>query len=168
MFSLSPLQQLHASWRSVLLGLVATLPLLLTLRWILARPRGRLRDLVHFVVTHLGPLLAGCTLLELASLAAAAGFAEELLFRGVVQAGLAHRLPTSVALAAASLLFGVAHFVTTVYAIFAGLMGLYLGSLFLMQSSLLSPMLTHALYDFVALAVIARRYRASSITTGLE
>ena len=167
-FGLSPLQQLHISWRSLLWGLFATLPPLLTLRWTLTRRRGGLRNLVHYVVTHLGPLLADCSVLELASLAAAAGFAEELLFRGVVQAGLADRLPTIGALIAASVLFGLVHFVTTSYAVFSGFMGLYLGALFLMQGSLLSPMLTHALYDFVALTVVVQRYEASLITSGLE
>jgi membrane protease YdiL (CAAX protease family) len=39
-------------------------------------------------------------------------------------------------------------------------MGVYLGTLFLVQGNLLAPIVTHALYDFVALVWVAHRYRS--------
>jgi membrane protease YdiL (CAAX protease family) len=42
-------------------------------------------------------------------------------------------------------------------------MGLYLGGLFLVQGSLLAPVVTHALYDLVALLLVVQRYRASQV-----
>jgi membrane protease YdiL (CAAX protease family) len=140
---------------------LATAPLLIALIWILKRPVGRLRRLVDFVVGELGPTLAGLSAAELALLAGLAGLGEELLFRGVVQAGLARLVPTSLALLSASVLFGLAHFATSTYALVAGLMGLYLGGLFLVQGSLLAPVVTHALYDLVALLLMVQQYRAS-------
>jgi hypothetical protein len=117
------------------------------------------RRLVALVVEQLGPLLAPRSPVELALLAALAGLAEEVLFRGVVQAGLARVLPEGAALLAASAAFGLAHFITPTYALLAGLAGLYLGGLFLLQGSLLAPIVAHAIYDAVALNYVARLYR---------
>jgi hypothetical protein len=68
-------------------------------------------------------------------------------------------LPEGVALVVASAAFGLAHFITPAYAILAGLAGLYLGGLFLLQGSLTAPIVAHAVYDLVALNYVARRYR---------
>jgi CAAX protease family protein len=157
---ISPLAQVQAGWRPLLWGVLATLPLVLALIWILKRPAGALHRLVDFVVGQLGPILAGRSAAELALLAALAGLSEELLFRGVVQSGLERLVPGPLALLFASVLFGLAHFATSTYAVVAGLMGVYLGLLLLVQGSLLAPIVTHALYDLVALFLVARQYRA--------
>jgi hypothetical protein len=99
--------------------------------------------------------------LQLALLAALAGIGEELLFRGVLQVGLARVLPDAGALVAASALFGLVHFVSPAYVLLAGVVGLYLGGLFLFQGNLLVPIIAHALYDFVALIYVTRRYNTS-------
>jgi uncharacterized protein len=142
-------------------GVAATGPLLIGLVWMLTSGYSPVRRLVTFVVDNLGPLLDGRSLAQLALLAAVAGISEEILFRGVVQVGLDRALPTIWALAAASALFGLVHFASRAYAVMAGAMGLYLGGLFLVQESLLAPIITHALYDLAALIVVARRYRIS-------
>jgi uncharacterized protein len=51
----------------------------------------------------------------------------------------------------------VAHWLTMSYAVFATLIGVYLGILFLVTENLLAPIVTHALYDVVALSVLVRR-----------
>ncbi len=158
---MSPLAQLEPGWRSFLWGVLATPPLVIALVWVIKRPIGRLRRLVDFVVGELGPALAGRSAAGLALLAGLAGLGEELLFRGVIQAGLARLVPNYLALLSASVLFGLAHFATSTYAVVAGLMGLYLGGLFLVQGTLLAPVVTHGLYDFVALLLVVQRYRAS-------
>lgn len=160
---ISPLAQLRPGWRSLLWGVLATLPLLLALAWIWTRPGGSFRRLVDFVVGQLGPLLAPRSAAELALVAALAGIGEELLFRGVIQAGLARLVPASLALLVASVVFGLAHFATSTYAIVAGVMGLYLGALFLLEGSLLAPMVAHGLYDLVALLLLVQRYRTSRL-----
>jgi CAAX protease family protein len=136
-------------------------PLLLGLAWVLAARSGPVHRLVSFVVEQMGRLLAARSPAELALLATLAGVSEEVLFRGVAQVALARVLPEAAALLAASVLFGLVHFASGTYAILAGVMGLYLGVLFLVQGSLLTPIVTHALYDFVALVYVARRYRSS-------
>lgn len=158
---ISPLQQIQPSFAALGWGVAATLPLLLGLAWMLSARGGPAQRLVSLVVEQLGALLARRSAVELALLAAVAGISEEVLFRGVVQVGLAKMLPEWWALLAASVLFGLVHFASRTYAVLAGIMGLYLGALFLAQGSLLAPIVTHALYDFVALVYVARRYRAS-------
>jgi uncharacterized protein len=157
----SPLAALQPSGQSFLWGLVATPPLLLALAWIMKRPSGRLRQLVDLVVGELGPILARRSAAELALLAALAGIGEELLFRGLLQSGLMRVVPASLALICASAIFGLAHFATSTYAVVAALMGLYLGGVFLLQGSLLAPIVTHGVYDFVALLLVVHRHRAS-------
>jgi membrane protease YdiL (CAAX protease family) len=117
------------------------------------------RRLVTLVVEQLGPLLASLSPLKLVLLASLAGFGEEILFRGVVQAGLTRVLPESGALIVASAAFGLAHFITPAYAVLAGLAGLYLGALFLFQGTLIAPIVAHAVYDVVALNYVVRQYR---------
>jgi len=159
---ISPLERLHATPTSFGVGVVAAVPLLLGLRWILTTGAIPMRRLVALAVEQLGPLLAPLSRVELALLAALAGVAEETLFRGVLQAGLARVLPESGALVVASVGFGLAHFITPMYALLAGVAGLYLGGLFLLQGSLTAPIVAHALYDVMALNYIVRLYRHQS------
>lgn len=161
-FGILPLDRLHATPFTFGVGIVAAVPLLLGLRWTLTTGVNSVRRLVGLVVEQLGPLLAPRSPLELVLLAALAGFAEEILFRGVLQAGLARAMPESVALVVASAAFGLAHFITPAYAVLAGLAGLYLGGLFLLQGSLTAPIVAHAVYDIVALNYVVRLYRDQS------
>jgi hypothetical protein len=137
-------------------GIVAALPLVGLLRWCLRTEWGPMRRLVNLVEEHLTPYLAGVSAGGIVLVSLMAGVAEEVLFRGVIQAGLADRLPAWLAVGIAALLFGVAHWLTTSYAVFAALIGVYLGILFLVTENLLAPIVTHALYDVVALSVLVR------------
>jgi membrane protease YdiL (CAAX protease family) len=155
----SPLQFIRFTAPALLWGALATVPLLLGLVWMLGSELGPVRRLVALVVEQVGPLVSSCSTLELGCLAAVAGLSEEVLFRGVIQVGLTRWLPLAAALVAASLIFGLVHSASRTYALFAGVMGLYLGALFWWQSSLVPPIIAHGLYDFVALGAVARRYR---------
>ncbi|MEE8117822.1 MAG: CPBP family intramembrane glutamic endopeptidase [Gemmatimonadales bacterium] len=137
-------------------GVAATLPPLLALggltrcRW---PPLRRLLDSVDAAVT---PLFVRCTLVQLAVIAAVAGLGEEALFRGLIQGGAVEWLGDAGGLLAASALFGLAHLVTPVYAILAGIMGLYLGVLQLWSGNLVVPIVAHAVYDLGALLYLVR------------
>lgn len=80
---------------------------------------------------------------ELVTISAIAGFAEELLFRGVIQ--------RKVGIVAASVVFGLVHFVSPSYVIAASAMGFYLGVVFRMSGHLLMPVQLHFVYDLGAL-----------------
>jgi membrane protease YdiL (CAAX protease family) len=110
--------------------------------------------MVRLVEERMAPLFAGSTAAELALVAALAGLGEEALFRGVVQTALAARLPAWTAVAIAAAGFGLAHWLTPAYAVLAGIVGAYLGWAFLASGNLLVPIVAHALYDFIALAIL--------------
>jgi len=154
----TPFSSLHPDLDGLIWGLTGTLPLLLALLWILRSRLGPVRRLVGLVLEQLGPMLAGQPLTGLAALAAVAGISEEVLFRGVIQPGLTRWLPAGTALLVTSLLFGLVHFASRTYVIFAALMGLYLGALFQLVGNLFPPIVAHATYDFVALVWVARRH----------
>jgi uncharacterized protein len=156
---ISPLNLLRPTVSSLVWGVLATVPLLLGLAWMLGSQSPSVCRLVSLVVDQLGPLLARRTLLELGLLAGVAGFSEEILFRGVIQVGLTVWLSEGWSLLGASLLFGLVHFASPAYAVMAGVMGLYLGLVFLGQGSLVAPIVAHTLYDFIALVYVARRSR---------
>jgi membrane protease YdiL (CAAX protease family) len=58
--------------------------------------------------------------------------------------------------AVTSVVFGLAHLITPLYGVLAALVSVYLGWLFLEYENLVVPMVTHAMYDFVALVYLAR------------
>ena len=65
-----------------------------------------------------------------------------------------------VALVMASLLFGAFHLITWTYAIIGAFIGVYLGLLWIWTGNLLTPMITHAVYDFMALVYFLRIRRS--------
>ncbi len=134
-------------------GTLAIVPLLGLLWWVTNSAWAPFRRLVSEVDEHLLPLFRTCSLPELALIAAAAGAGEEALFRGVIQLGVGNVAGIWVGVAVASVAFGLAHLITPTYAILAGLIGLYLGALAVVTGGVWAPMVTHAGYDFVALAV---------------
>jgi membrane protease YdiL (CAAX protease family) len=58
---------------------------------------------------------------------------------------------------AASVLFGLLHPITPGYIVLATLLGAYLGAIWIYNGNLLSVMVAHAVYDFVALWYLLRR-----------
>src|SRR5262249_43797869 len=139
------------------IGVAATLPMLVLFFAILRWPVGPLGTIKKFIDEQLRPLLAPCTLLDLAGISVLAGFGEEMFFRGVCQATLAKWTGWPwLGLALASVLFGVAHAITLTYAVLAAAMGAWLGWLWLWCDNLLPAILAHALYDFVALVLLLR------------
>jgi hypothetical protein len=102
------------------------------------------------------PLLSRLTVADYALIALLAGIGEEGVFRGILQEGLSWKLPMPVAVAAASVVFGMLHFITPAYALLAGIMGAYLGALYALSGNLLVPITVHALYDFIALLYLLR------------
>lgn len=138
-------------------GAAACVPLLVGL-WLGTRyPIGPLRELRDLTRDLVMPVFRDCSVADMALVAILAGVGEELLFRGVVQEAITHRFGWPIGLAAASLLFGLVHPLSRAYAILTGLVGVYLGWLWLATGSLVTPIVTHAVYDFVALVYLVKR-----------
>lgn len=140
----------------LLAGLVFTVPMvvfLLITRRLTWEPLEKLNRLVSRLVVE---LFGDASLGQLFLLSLAAGWGEELLFRGYLQPLAADYLGPTAALVLVSLLFGLAHSLSKTYAVLATLIGLYLGWLWLHFDNLLVPIIVHALYDFVALVYLLR------------
>lgn len=146
-----PLETLAFTVRDTLIGIAATLPLILMFFAILRWPVGPLAGLRRFTLEVLCPMLAPCTAPDLLAIAILAGFGEEMLFRGTLQALFAKGGGIWIGLATASVLFGVLHAITPTYAVLASLIGAYLGGLWLLTGNILAPIIVHALYDFAVL-----------------
>jgi membrane protease YdiL (CAAX protease family) len=154
-----PLRELFPAWgrplwEALARGIVATLPMLV-LFWLLVHsplPAMRqLREQVEWLIREMFP--AG-SLAQFALIAVLAGVGEELLFRGVIQSKLVDWTTPMGGLLLASLLFGAAHALSRLYFLLATLIGLYLGAIVQYYGELVSAIVAHALYDFLALAYL--------------
>jgi membrane protease YdiL (CAAX protease family) len=139
---------------AVLAGVLAALPmlalLLVTLRW----PVGPFARIKANFNRDIAPALEGCEWPDLALISVTAGVGEEMLFRGVIQAALSRLLGPVAGLVAASALFGLLHPISPAYIVLAGLLGGYLGVVWLVSGNLLTAIVAHAVYDFVALLIL--------------
>jgi membrane protease YdiL (CAAX protease family) len=153
----SPLNELDWDFAGLLYGLLATAPLVLIFFVLQRWPVGPLGRIQKFSERVIRPLLAPCSVVDLFGISVLAGLGEEMLFRGVLQGAFLRwwGLPW-LAVATASLLFGLVHAITFTYAVLAGLMGAYLGLVWLYSGNLLAAIVAHALYDFVVLLWLLR------------
>jgi CAAX protease family protein len=110
------------------------------------------------IINDISAIFSKTKLLDLCLISILAGFAEELLFRGVIQVKLG--------IVGASIIFGLLHFITPAYCVIATIMGFYLGFLFQYYESLLIPIQLHFIYDLGALVYL--RYYVRTETNVLK
>jgi membrane protease YdiL (CAAX protease family) len=170
-FGVSPLESvvrhsLPENVLAVIWGLAAAIPLFVALVVWDTGGQSWMAHLRQAVQQKVVPLFRGATTWQLLLISLAAGVGEELLYRGLVQVGLAQWAGEPhgawMGLFVGSVFFGVCHWVTGEYALLATLIGLALGGLFLATGNLLAPIGMHALYDFLALLYLVRRYGEDS------
>jgi len=145
--------------RAWVLGIAATLPPGLLFAAVQTWPVGPLRRLQRTVDELLIPLFREWSVAELVAVSLLAGVGEEMLFRGVLQAALSELFGPIAGWLVASAIFGLVHFISPLYAVFATLMGLYLGLLWSWSGNLLVPIATHGLYDFVVLLSLTKLHQ---------
>lgn len=148
----------------IVIGVAATVPLTAMLAWFMGTSIPVLVRFRDAQIDFFSQLQFRLTPLRIIILSLFAGVFEELLFRGVIQTGLERALNEPIALIAASIVFGILHWHSAIYALIAAIMGLWLGALYIMTDNLLAPMITHALYDMAAFGFAAKalRQRAES------
>ena len=145
------------SWRSLVWGIAASVPMLLASTLLLRLPLPGLQGLRDFLKQVVVPMLNVCTLTDLAAISLLAGVGEEMLFRGVLQPAFSLWAEDPwMGILAASLLFGLTHALTPTYVALAGVAGVYLGALMLWTGSLVAPIVAHSVYDFVLLWILIR------------
>lgn len=163
LLGMNPLELVVGDWRALAWGCLAALPMLGALALTEHLPFWPFNDVADVVDRLLRPLFARTGIAELAVISALAGIGEELMFRGLLQEGLARWIgdPSGVwiALAVASVLFGLLHPMNWAYVLLAAVMGLLLGGLWIASGNLLVPIVAHALYDFLALLWLIRIQR---------
>jgi len=163
-----PLASMQLTAAAIGAGIVGTTPLFLLFLLFFRYPVGALQPIKRTLIDILGPLLSACRPHELLLLATLAGLSEEMLFRGFLQSWIELKAGTAAGLLGSNLLFGLAHMVTPLYALLAGLVGIYLGLLFDVgeQRNLLTPVIIHALYDYLAFLVVVRAFRSEQAGSG--
>lgn len=158
---MDPLAHLTFDAKSLLWGLGATAPLYLMFHLFYRLPLEGLQRIKRFLVDKMGPLLDSCNVRDMVYLGVLAGVTEEILFRGVLQPLIESSGGWVLGLIASNVLFALAHWITPVYALLAGLTGLYLGVAMDLggERNLLIPIVIHAVYDMLAFARVVRSYR---------
>jgi membrane protease YdiL (CAAX protease family) len=137
-------------------GLVATVPMALVLVFLLVspwRPLVRLRRIVNRFVRM---IFYSAPWWQMAAVSIAAGVGEEVLFRGAIQPVAASFTTPMIGLAIASLLFGLVHAASWSYFLLATGVGFYLGGLAMWQGEIVSAVIAHALYDYIALTAVSK------------
>jgi membrane protease YdiL (CAAX protease family) len=158
--SIDPLESLRLDVTAAFWGVLGSL--LLYGLFMVSERMEATRAIREFLIDKMGGLLASCSRLELLYLGCLAGLTEEILFRGVLQTWLERDWGWAGGLIFSNLIFALVHWITPTYALLAGLCGLFLGFMLDIgpERNLLAPILTHAIYDFLAFIVVAQAWRA--------
>ena len=150
-FSVSLSDHLGMSVENTVIGIFAVLPLALFLWWFVSTPIPSVRAFRDSQIIFFANLGFKLTPIRIVMISLAAGISEELLFRGVMQTVLYSVLPFALAVILPNIIFGALHMRTILYAVIAGVVGIYLGVVFAITGSLLSVIVCHAVYDVIAL-----------------
>ena len=157
------LGQLNISWTTTVLGLLATVPMLLALFWFGRsqwEPMVCLRELSERLIR---PMFANSTVADLAIISVLAGLGEEALFRAAFQPWVDSLIGITASIIIVSVVFGLVHYVSFAYAVYATIIGAYLGILLIVTDSLWVPIVVHAVYDFIGLYYIVKIHKAPEI-----
>jgi len=160
--------QLTLDINAVLIGIIATTPLAAFLWWFSNTTLEHFAAFRRSQIKFFSEVGFTFTPRRIALMAIAAGISEELLFRGVLQTWGAAFAPELLVIIVTNALFGMMHMRTALYALIAGLVGMYLGVLYMLTDNLLAPIAAHALYDAVALEYTRRAVSHYNLETGNE
>ena len=150
-FGVPLLADFNWEWKATLLGLSSTLPLLAFFAWLLQSDYPAFIEVRDFLNTFVVQVFGKWSVLQLAALSVTAGIGEEILFRGVLQPGMSQWTSPVIGLLIASFAFAVCHALTKAYFISTFVIGIYLSIVWQAADNLLAPIVTHAVYDFLAL-----------------
>lgn len=158
---INPIADLSVGSISLFWGIVGTIPLFLLFLLFYQYPVGPLYSIKKSLLDILGPFLSTCKWYDLVILAIVAGISEEVLFRGVLQPWLEEDFGLFGGVILSNVIFGLLHWITPMYALLAGLIGIYLAYMMDITGArnLLTPIIIHGLYDYLAFVVVAVAYR---------
>jgi len=165
---ISFVDQLVVTPKTATLGIAGAVPMAVVMAILAAIPWSPTREILVRVRDLVTPLFRESTVLQLGVIALAAGVGEELLFRGVMQTAATRVTGAAAAVVLTSVVFGVAHALTPLYAILAAFISAYLGWMMVATDSLVPPIVAHAMYDWIALIYIIRYDRRTVEATGVS
>lgn len=150
---IDPVERLSWSWQAVGWGVLGAVPTFALFYVTYRYPVGQLRKIRDFLARELAPSLANLRWFDLILLSLLAGVSEELLFRGLLQPWIG--------IIWSNVLFGAVHWITPLYALLAFGIGSYLSWLMVViePSNLLTPIVTHAVHDYLAFLMVVSIYR---------
>ncbi|CAN5422483.1 hypothetical protein BH10CYA1_BH10CYA1_02790 [soil metagenome] len=108
--------------------------------------KSKIHELRTIVYSHVAPLFAQLTLMDILLIAASTGFCEEIFFRGVLQSELG--------IVSASILFGMIHCASLImlpYAVWTFVAGIFLGYLYVWTDSLWTPIFAHGINNLIVI-----------------
>lgn len=157
----NPFSNFLVDGTALIYGIIGTFPLFLLFMLFYRYPVGPLHPIKNSLLEILGPVLSVCRWHELLILAIVAGVSEEVLFRGFLQPWLERFAGLAGGLLLSNAIFGILHWLTPMYALIAGLIGFYMAYMMDITGSrqLLTPVVIHGLYDFLAFLMVAEAYR---------
>jgi uncharacterized protein len=160
---INPFASLHFSESAILYGVLGTIPLFLLFLLLEQITAESVVTIRRFLLETLGPALHRHDWADLFILAAIAGISEEILFRGVIQPWMESAWGVTAGLIGSNIVFGLVHAITPLYTVLAILVGIYLGLAldYGGERNLLTPIIIHGLYDFLAFMALMRSYRAN-------
>lgn len=158
---INPFEYFYFSEPAIGLGILGTLPLFFLFLASEQADFESLKNIRKLLLETLCPSLYKHHWADLLILAAVAGIGEEVLFRGVLQPWLERAWGLDAGLIASSLVFGLIHAITPLYAVLATIISLYLGVSLDYGGSrnLLTPVIIHGLYDFLVFLVLIKTYK---------
>jgi membrane protease YdiL (CAAX protease family) len=138
-------------------GVVATLPTILCIPWMLRSSWAPLVELRRDLLEDIAPDLVRGPWPLLVFISVSAGIGEEALFRGALQVWSAGWIGLIPAIVGSALVFGLMHPFSWVYIGMAAVVGAWWGVVMVASGQLAAAMIAHALHDIVAM--FALRWR---------
>jgi len=160
--------RVNISWRATASAILLCIPMLALLLFF---ERSNWEPMLRFrreIDDNVVPIFANNKLPDLVVIASLAGMGEELFFRGWLQTLLVNKFEVWLGILIVSAIFGLAHYLSLTYAIYAGLTGLYLGVIYQVSGNLYIVMIMHALYDFIALVYLFGKGKIQEAELPLE
>ena len=148
--------QIKWNLSGVVMGVIAVLPMAAFLWWFVDTSDPTIARFREQQIEFFADIGFEFTPFRIAVMALAAGIGEELMFRGFLQTWIDGFAPLTVAIVVTNIVFGLLHMRTVLYAVIAGLVGVYLGVLYAVTDNLLVPIVAHGVYDLIALEYTRR------------
>jgi uncharacterized protein len=161
--NIDPFASLHYSETAFIYGILGAMPLFLLFLILEQITSESVIAIRRLLLETLGPSLHRHHWADLLVLAAIVGISEETLFRGTIQPLMESSWGMGAGLIGSNIIFGLVHAVTPLYFVLATVVGIYLGLVldYGGDRNLLTPIIIHGLYDFLAFVALLRNYRAS-------